>query len=420
MGFRTQLKHAWNAFSSTDDNRTLPYTPGDFSVSYGGRPTRTMFSFSPENSILASIYTRLATDVASIDLRHVRLDDNGRYLEDISSGLNNCLQVEANLDQAASSFKQDMAMTCFEEGVMVAVPVDTTLDPERFGGYDIQTIRVGTPVEWYPNHVKVRLYNEKKGKSEDVIVAKSYCAIVENPFYRVMNEPNSTLKRLVRKLNLLDVVDEQSSSGKLDLIIQLPYVIKSEARQLQAEQRRNQIEAQLKGSQYGIAYTDGTEKVTQLNRPAENQLLKQVEYLLDMLYSQLGLTTKIMDGTADETTMLNYYNRTIDPVIRAIQEEMHRKFLTRTARSQSQAVIYRRDLFKLVPIAQIAEIADSLQRNESVSSNEVRNWLGLKPDKDPKSDKLLNSNMPAGSTSPPQKPAESDPSQQGRISQNGS
>jgi hypothetical protein len=354
-----------------------------------------------ERSLVASIYTRLSVDIASIDMRHARTDDQKRYLEELDSGLNNCLTVEANLDQAATAFRQDIAMTLFERGCAAIVPVDTTLNPETNGGYEILTLRVGEIVTWYPYHVRINLYNEALGRREEVVLHKSAVAIVENPLYSVMNEPNSTLQRLLYKLNLLDVIDQQSASGKLDLIIQLPYVIKSEARRQQAQQRRDDIEFQLKGSQYGIAYTDGTEKVTQLNRPAENNLMSQVDYLVQMLYGQLGLTDEIMKGTADEKAMLNYWNRTVEPVLTAIVESMRRTFLTKTARTQRQTVLFFRDPFKLVPVENIAEIADKFTRNEIVTSNEIRQAIGMAPSKDPKADKLINSNMPVAKATVP-------------------
>jgi putative sterol carrier protein len=328
------------------------------------------------------------------------LDDQDRYLEDIDSGLNNCLTLEANIDQAARALRLDIAMTLFDKGVAAVVPVDTSLSPEESGGYDILTLRVGDIVAWYPKHVRVNLYNEAIAERQEITLPKSMVAIIENPLYSVMNEPNSTLRRLLHKLNLLDAVDEQSASGKLDLIIQLPYVIKSEARRQQAEQRRSDIEFQLKGSQYGIAYTDGTEKITQLNRPVENNLMGQVEFLTTMLYGQLGLTDAVMNGTADEKTMLNYWNRTVEPVLSAITQEFRRKFLTKTARTQRQSVMFFRDPFRLVPVENIAEIADKFTRNEIMTSNEMRQVVGMKPHPDPKADQLLNSNMPQGSPTP--------------------
>jgi len=363
-------------------------------VSYGARPDRPYRSWSNERSIISSIYTRLAIDIAQVQLRHVRLDDQDRYVEDIDSGLNNCLTLEANIDQAAQAFRLDIAAMLFDQGVAAIVPVDATINPAVSGSFDILTLRVGRIVQWMPKHVKVELYNEAKGRREEVTLEKKFVAIVENPLYSVMNEPNSTLQRLIRKLNLLDVVDDASASGKLDIIIQLPYVIKSEARRQQAEQRRKDIEFQLSGSKYGIAYTDGTEKITQLNRPAENNLLDQIKFLTEMLYGQLGLTPEVMSGTADEKTMLNYWNRTVDPILTAIVEAMRRSFLTKTARTQKQSIMYFNDPFKLVPIDKIADIADKFARNEILSSNEIRQIIRFKPSKDPKADKLENSNMP--------------------------
>lgn len=385
----SRLKHAWNAFSNQED----PLKSYGEAVSYG-RPDRTRMRIPNERSILSSIYTRLSIDVSAVDIRHVRVDENDRYMGDMDSGLNNCLTVEANLDQAARAFRQDIALTLFDSGTAAIVPVDTTLNPLLTGGYDILTLRVGEIVQYMPKHIKVRVYNEAKGRRETITLEKKFVAIVENPLYSIMNEPNSTLQRLIRKLNILDAIDEQSGSGKLDLIIQLPYVVKSEARRKQAEQRRKDIEFQLSGSKYGIAYTDGTEKVTQLNRPAENNLLKQVEYLVEMLYGQLGLTPEIMNGTADEKAMLNYNSRTIEPILDAIVEAMRRTFLTKTARSQGQTILYFRDPFKLVPLSEIAEIADAFARNEILTSNEIRQILRIKPHDDPKADQLVNSNMP--------------------------
>lgn len=396
--FGTTLRHAWNVFTNQGDRiKAAPSSVGSYSASaYGGRrPDRLRFRVPNERSIISSIYTRLSIDVASIEMRHIRLDDQKRYLEDIDSGLNNCLTVEANIDQPARSFRQDVALTMFDRGAAVIVPVDTTINPEQTGGYDILTLRVGEIVNWYPQHVRVNVYNEATAKREEITLHKSTVAIVENPLYSVMNEPNSTLQRLLLKLNQLDAIDEQSASGKLDLIIQLPYVIKSEARRQQAEQRRSDIEFQLKGSQYGIAYTDGTEKITQLNRPAENNLMAQVEYLTEMLYGQLGLTEEVMNGTADEKAMLNYWNRTIEPVLTAIVESMRRSFLTKTARTQRQQIQFFRDPFRLVPIENIAEIADKFTRNEIMTSNEMRQVVGMAPHSDPKADMLINSNMPA-------------------------
>lgn len=387
----SRLKHAWNAFREQD---LLRANPPDVGGMYGGRPDRIRLHISNERSLISAIYNRLAIDVAAIDFRHVRLDEQDRYLEDMNSGLNDCLNFEANIDQGPTHFKQDIAMTLFDRGVAAIVPVDTTINPSISGAFDIKTLRVGEIVQWFPRHVRVSLYREDTGRREEITLEKKFVGIVENPLYSVMNEPNSTLQRLITKLNMLDAVDQQSSSGKLDLIIQLPYVIKSESRRQQAEQRRKDIEAQLKGSQYGIAYTDGTEKVIQLNRPAENNLLEQIKYLTDMLYTQLGLTPEVMNGTADEKAMLNYMNRTIEPIVTAIVEAMRRAFLTKTARSQKQTIMFFRDPFKLVPINDIAEIADKFSRNEILTSNELRQIIKFKPARDPKADKLINSNMP--------------------------
>ena len=387
---RDRLQHAWNAFVYNDNTYTNPQNLGGFSTF---KPDRVHFSRGVEKSIVTSVYNRLALDVASLAIKHVRLDENGRYMEEVNSGLQNCLNVEANIDQTGRAFLQDVVMSMLDEGCVAIVPVDTTVNPAVSGSYEINTLRTGKILEWYPAHVRIRVYNDKKGIHEEVTLPKSSVAIIENPLYAVINEPNSTMQRLIRKLNLLDVVDEQTSSGKLDLIIQLPYVIKSEARRKQAEERRKDIEMQLSGSKYGIAYTDGTERITQLNRPAENNLMKQVEYLTSMLYSQLGLTQSVMDGSADEKTMLNYYNRTIEPIIAAIVDEMKRKFLTKTARSQKQTVMYFRDPFKLVPVNEIAEIADKFTRNEIMTSNEIRQIVGMKPADDPSADELRNKNL---------------------------
>lgn len=404
MGIFDKLKHAWNAFTNGPD----PWKSyvGDYggAYSFGGRPDRQRLHFTNERSIISSIYSRLGIDVAGIQIRHVRMDDQGRYLEDMESGLNNCLTLEANIDQAARMFRQDVAMTLFDKGTAAIVPVDTSVSPLTNGGYDIQTLRVGDITMWYPKHVRVNLYNEASGVREEITLPKSMVAIVENPLYAIMNEPNSTLQRLIRKLNLLDAVDEQSASGKLDIIIQLPYTIKSEARRQQAEQRRTDIEFQLKGSRYGIAYTDATEKITQLNRPAENNLMAQIEYLTNQLYAQLGLTPEVMNGTADEKTMLNYLNRTIEPIVDAIVEAMRPKFLTKTARTQKQEIMYFANRLALIPIGGeggIADIADKLARNEIASSNELRQVIGWKPSKEPKADRLVNSNMPQADTGVP-------------------
>ena len=395
-----RLRHAWNAFTDSDSarNRPLEVMAGSY---FGGRPDRIRPRFSSERSIISSIYTRIGVDVAAVPMRHVRTDDQNRYLEDINSGLDSCLTLEANVDQAGRAFRQDVAMTLLDEGVAVIVPVDTTLSPEESGGFDIKTMRVGRVMSWFPKHVRVSVYNETRGQREEITLPKNTVAIIENPLYTVMNEPNSTLQRLIRKLNLLDTVDEQSSSGKLDLIVQLPYVIKSEARRQQAEQRRKDIEFQLKGSQYGIAYTDGTEKVVQLNRAVENNLLPQIQELKTQLYGELGLTVEVMNGTADEKVMLNYYARTIEPLLDAIVESMIRSFLTKTARTQGQSIMYFRDPFKFVPIGGeggIADIADKFTRNEITSSNEIRQAIGMKPRPEPKADALINANMPQSDT----------------------
>ena len=389
-----RIKHSWNAFINLDRS-DRQYNLGDFGNSYSMRPDRTRISYAHERTIISSIYTRIGIDVASVGIRHVRLDDNSRYLEDVKSGLNECLTLEANIDQAARAFRQDVAMTLFDKGVAAIVPVDTTISPRLSGGFDIKSLRVGYITQWFPRHVRVSLYNDRTGRREELVLEKKFVAIVENPLYSVMNEPNSTLQRLIRKLSLLDNADELMASGKLDLIIQLPYVVKSESRRQQAEQRRKDIEFQLKGSEYGIAYTDGTEKITQLNRPVENSLLPQIQSLKADLYVQLGLTEEVMNGTADEATMLNYNNRTVEPIITAIVEAMRRTFLTKTARSQGQSIIAITDPFRLVPINNIAEIADKFTRNEILTSNEVRQIIGIKPSADPKADELRNSNMPA-------------------------
>ena len=390
MGIRDRLQHAWNAFVYNDNNYVDPQNLGGLSTF---KPDRVHFSRGVERSIVTSVYNRLALDVSSIAIKHVRLDENGRFKEEVDSGLQNCLNVEANIDQTGRAFLQDVVMSMLDEGCVAIVPVDTTIDPAKSGSYEINTMRTGKILEWYPAHVRVRVYNDKKGIHEEVVLPKSAVAIIENPLYAVINEPNSTMQRLIRKLNLLDVVDEQTSSGKLDLIIQLPYVIKTDARRKQAEERRKDIEMQLSGSKYGIAYTDGTERITQLNRPAENNLMKQVEYLTSMLYSQLGLTQSIMDGSADDKTMLNYYNRTVEPILAAITDEIKRKFLTKTARAQKQTVMYFRDPFKLTPVVDLAEIADKFTRNEIMTSNEIRQIVGMKPATDPSADELRNKNL---------------------------
>jgi hypothetical protein len=394
--FGMRLKHAWNAFLNRDGPDAQSYVSTGPSYSY--RPDRVFIRPTNERSIIMSVYNRISMDVASVVIQHVRLDEDDRYSETIQSGLNNVLTLEANIDQTSTAFMQDIVLSMFDEGVVAVVPVDTTLDPAVSGSFDIQTVRTGKILEWYPQHVRVRLYNEQKGIKEEILLLKKTVAIIENPLYAVMNEPNSTLKRLIRKLNILDTIDEQSGSGKLDLIIQLPYVIKTEARRLQAEDRRKDIEFQLSGSKYGIAYTDGTEKITQLNRPAENNLMNQIEYLTSMLYSQLGITEDVFKGTADDTVRLNYENKTIKPIVTAIVDEYKRKFLTKTARSQKQSIMAFKDVFSLIPADKLAEIADKFTRNEIISSNEMRSIIGLKPSKEPEADKLRNKNLNAPST----------------------
>ena len=385
--FGSRLKHAWNAFMNKDPTYRN-YGPG-----YSMRPDRPRFSRGNERSIVTSVYNRIALDVAALNVQHCKLDKDGRFVETINSDLNSCLNLEANIDQTGRAFIQDVVMSMFDEGSVAIVPVDTTGDPEITSSYDIQTMRTGKVVEWYPTSVRVKLYNDRTGQKEEVVLSKSAVGIVENPLYAVINEPNSTMQRLIRKLNILDSIDEQSGAGKLDLIIQLPYIVKSDARRQQAEKRRKDIEDQLSGSKYGIAYTDGTEKVTQLNRSVDNNLMKQIEYLTSMLYSQLGITQAVLDGTADEKTMLNYYTRTIEPIISAIVDEMKRKFLSKTARTQLQSIVFFRDPFKLVPVNDLAEISDKLTRNEIVTSNEIRQKIGMKPSSDPKADQLRNSNI---------------------------
>ena len=385
----SRLKHSWSAFM----NRDPTYNYRDTGPGSSYRPDRPRLTRGNERTIVTSIYNRIALDVASININHCRIDANGRFVETINSTLNNCLNLEANIDQTGRAFMQDVVMSMLDEGCVAIVPVETSLDPTTTGSYEIYSMRTGKILEWYPKHVKVRVYNEQTGRREDVMVQKSTVAIVENPLFAVINEPNSTMQRLVKKLNLLDAVDEQSGAGKLDMIIQLPYVIKTPARKEQAESRRKDIEEQLAGSKYGIAYTDATEKIVQLNRSLDNNLMKQIEYLTNMLYSQLGISQSILDGTADEQTLLNYNSRTIEPIVSAIVDEMKRKFLTKTARSQSQTISFFRDPFKLIPIGNIADIADKFTRNEILTSNEVRQIIGMKPSDDPKADKLVNSNL---------------------------
>lgn len=388
----SRLKRAWNAFTNNRDPTVNIAQHQSMGMGYVYRPDRVRFSRGNERSIVTSVYNRIAMDVAAIAIKHCRVDGNGRYIEDIRSGLNECLTLEANIDQTGRSFIQDVVMSMFDEGAVAIIPVDTSFDPTMSNSYDILSMRTGKILEWYPAHVKVRVYNDRTGKKEDIVLPKKSAAIIENPLYAVINEPNSTMQRLIRKLNILDAIDEQSGSGKLDLIIQLPYVIKSEARQQQAEKRRKDIEDQLKGP-YGIAYTDGTEKITQLNRPVENNLMKQIEYLMNQLYSQIGMTPSVLDGTADERAMLNYNNRTIEPIVSAIADAMKRSFLSKTARTQGQTIMFFRDPFKLVPVADIANIADTFTRNEILTSNEVRQIIGMKPSDDPKADELRNSNI---------------------------
>jgi len=402
MGFLDRLAHAWNAFVGNDkkkDDDEIYYRPSLERVNYGYmstyRPDRLHFTKGTERSIVTAIYNRIAIDVASIDIRHAKLDDKGRYVETVNSGLNNCFTVEANKDQAFRAFIQDVVESLFDEGVVAVVPIDTETDinVNTITSYDIRTMRTGRIVEWYPDHVRINVYNDRTGRREDIMMKKENVAIIENPLYAIMNEKNSTLQRLIHKLNILDAIDEQSGSGKLDLIIQLPYVVKTEARKTQAQNRRQEIEDQLSNSKYGIAYTDGTEKITQLNRSVENNLLSQIQYLTSMLYSQLGITQAIMDGTADEKTMLNYMNRTVVPILEAIVGEYRRKFLTKTARTQGQDIVYFNNPFKFMPVSNIADIADKFTRNEIMSSNEVRQIIGLKPVNDPKADELRNKNL---------------------------
>ena len=386
----SRLKHAWNAFIN---NRDPTASFRDIGGGYSYRPDRPRLTRGNERSIVTSVYNRIALDVAAIDIQHCKLDENGRLLEEMDSKLNQCLTLEANLDQTSRAFIQDAVMSMLDEGCVAIVPVETTLDPKVTQSYDILSMRTAKILEWFPKHVRVRLYNERTGQKEDIMLPKSMVAIVENPLFAVINEPNSTMQRLIRKLSLLDVTDEQTASGKLDLIIQLPYIIKSDARRQQAEQRRKDIEMQLAGSKYGIAYTDGTEHITQLNRSLENNLMKQIEYLQNLLFSQLGITQEILDGSANEQTMLNYYNRSIEPIVSAIVDEIKRKFISKTARTQGQSIVAFRDPFKLVPVNNIAEIADKFTRNEILTSNEIRQIIGMKPSDDPKADQLINSNI---------------------------
>lgn len=419
MGLGNVLKHAWNAFTKNRDPtyRIIESGRGTFY-----RPDRFRFSGGNERSIVTAIYNRIAMDAADVDIKHVRLDKDGRYDSDLESGLNTCFNVEANIDQTARAFKQDIYMSMMDEGCIATVPIDTDTDPDITGSYTIESMRTGRIVEWKPRSVQIEVYNDRTGEKDNIWMSKSNVGILENPLYAVMNERNSTMQRLIRKLNLLDAIDEQSGSGKLDLIIQLPYVVKSAGRRDQANARRKELEDQLAGSKYGIGYIDGTEKVTQLNRPVENNLMKTIEYLTNMLYSQLGLTQTIMDGTADEKTMLNYYNRTIKPLVATVVEEHKRKFLTKTARSQNQSIMYFRNAFSLVPFTELAESADKFTRNEIMTSNEFRQVIGLKPSKDPKADQLVNSNIsqPNDAAKPEQPPVEADQNiQEGEEIQNG-
>lgn len=395
MALLDRFRHGWNAFIN---NRDPTYRYRDLGMSYSHRPDRSRLSGGNERSIITSVFNRIALDVSALSIQHVQLDNDGRYKETVDSDLNQCLTLEANIDQTSRAFVQDVVLSMFDEGCIAIVPVDTTRDPNETDSYDVNSMRTGRITNWYPQHVEVYVYNDRKGIKEHVTLPKRATCIIENPLYAVVNEPNSTLKRLIRKLNILDAIDEQSGSGKLDLIIQLPYVVRSESRRQQAEQRRRDIEDQLSGSKYGIAYTDGTERITQLNRPVENNLMKQIEFLTSMLYSQLGITQSVLDGSADEKTMLNYTNRTIEPIISAIVDEMKRKFLTKTARSQKKSIMFFREPLKLVPVNELAEIADKFTRNEIATSNEIRQAIGWKPSKDPKADELRNKNLsePAG------------------------
>jgi hypothetical protein len=395
----TRFRNAWNAFLGRDPTRSTP----QYGM-YGGtyyRPDRTQMSYGNDKSIITAIYNRIAIDVSNVVIRHVRVDENDQYQETIQSSLNNCLTLDANLDQTGKAFTQDLVMSLFDEGCVAVVPTDTSTNPKYTDSYDILTMRVGKIIEWYPRDVKVEVYNENTGKKEQIVCPKRTVAIIENPFYAIMNEPNSVLRRLIRKLVLLDAVDEQSSAGKLDLIIQLPYTIRNETRRKQAEERRENIEKQLAGSKYGIAYADATEHITQLNRPIENNLMKQIEYLTTLLYSQLGISETILNGTADEQTMLNYFNTTIEPILSAIVDEYKRKFLTKTARTQKQSIMFFREPFKLVPVNNIADIADKFTRNEILSSNEIRGIIGFRPSNDPKADELVNSNLNQKEDEPP-------------------
>ena len=411
MGLLTQIRHGWNAFLNRDPTGNYR----NIGPEYSYRPDRPRLTRGNERSIVTSVYNRIALDVASIDIKHCKLDENGRFISVINSALNNCLSLEANIDQTSRAFIQDIVMSMLDEGCVAIVPIETDVDPNSTDSYKIFSMRTGKILGWYPSHVKVRVYNENTGRKEDIIVPKKSVSIIENPLYAVINEPNSTMQRLIRKLNLLDVIDEQSGSGKLDLIIQLPYTVKSDLRKQQAESRRQDIERQLTGTKYGIAYTDATEHITQLNRSVDNNLMKQIEYLTSMLYSQLGITQSVLDGTADEQTMLNYNSRTVEPIISAIVDEMKRKFLTKTARTQLQTISFFRDPFKLVPVNNIAEIADKFTRNEILTSNEIRQIIGMKPSDDPKADKLINSNISHPAEEVVEEPNEGGKNQNGEV-----
>lgn len=411
MGLLTQIRHGWNAFLNRDPTGNYR----NIGPEYSYRPDRPRLTRGNERSIVTSVYNRIALDVASIDIKHCKLDENGRFISVVNSALNNCLSLEANIDQTSRAFIQDIVMSMLDEGCVAIVPIETDVDPNSTDSYKIFSMRTGKILGWYPSHVKVRVYNENTGRKEDIIVPKKSVSIIENPLYAVINEPNSTMQRLIRKLNLLDVIDEQSGSGKLDLIIQLPYTVKSDLRKQQAESRRQDIERQLTGTKYGIAYTDATEHITQLNRSVDNNLMKQIEYLTSMLYSQLGITQSVLDGTADEQTMLNYNSRTVEPIISAIVDEMKRKFLTKTARTQLQTISFFRDPFKLVPVNNIAEIADKFTRNEILTSNEIRQIIGMKPSDDPKADKLINSNISQPAEEVIEQPNEGGKNQNGEV-----
>ena len=411
MGLLTQIRHGWNAFLNRDPTGNYR----NIGPEYSYRPDRPRLTRGNERSIVTSVYNRIALDVASVDIKHCKLDENGRFVSVINSALNNCLSLEANIDQTSRAFIQDIVMSMLDEGCVAIVPIETDVDPNSTDSYKIFSMRTGKILGWYPSHVKVRVYNENTGRKEDIIVPKKSVSIIENPLYAVINEPNSTMQRLIRKLNLLDVIDEQSGSGKLDLIIQLPYTVKSDLRKQQAESRRQDIERQLTGTKYGIAYTDATEHITQLNRSVDNNLMKQIEYLTSMLYSQLGITQSVLDGTADEQTMLNYNSGTVEPIISAIVDEMKRKFLTKPARTQLQTISFFRDPFKLVPVNNIAEIADKFTRNEILTSNEIRQIIGMKPSDDPKADKLINSNISQPAEEVVEQPNEGGKNQNGEV-----